>query len=178
MSHRRIDAIVLLIIAIAPARAADEPGGSITREERQQRLVFMRRTLAEFTFEIDRDPAIPLTLPDEPVLAYTNPVRSKEGSGATFFWLREGRPLAAATISIRPQGKVVREFTLLGDDPIVARRHGEVDWTPRKNGLSFTSLEGSSDPLGSAALRLAQMRRLAQRFRLRVLRQIPSRLDC
>ena len=106
MSLWRIVAIVLLIIAIAPAKAADEPGASLTREERHERLVFMRKTLAEFTFEIDRDPPLPLTLPDEPVLAYTNPVRSKEGSGATFFWLREGRPLAAATVSIRPQGKV------------------------------------------------------------------------
>ena len=106
MSQRRIDAILLLIVAIAPARAADEPEATLTREERQQRLVFMRKNLAEFTFEIDRDPPLPLTLPDEPVLAYTNPVRSKQGSGATFFLLREGRPLAAATVSIRPQGKV------------------------------------------------------------------------
>jgi hypothetical protein len=171
MSRWRIDAIVLLIIAIAPARGADEPAGSVTRDDRQQRLAFMRRTLADFTFQIDGDPPLPLTLPDAPVLAYTNPVRSREGSGATYFLAREGRPLAAATISIRPQGKVVREFTLLGDEPIVARRKGELEWTPRNNGVSFAPLEGANDPVESAALRLAQMRRLAQRFRLRVLRE-------
>ena len=38
---------------------------------------------------------------------------------------------------------------------------------------TFTPLEGAIAPVESAALRLAQMRRLAQRFRLRVLRANP-----
>ena len=162
----------VITVGVAGLGWADEPKGGLTREERQQRLAFMRKTLAEFTFEVDRDPPLPLALPEEPVLHYTNPVRSEVG-GATFFLLRQDRPMAAASISIRPMGRVFHEFTLLGDEPVVARRQGEVDWSPRKNGLSFTPIEGADAPAASAALRLAQMRRLSQRFKLRVLRANP-----
>jgi hypothetical protein len=172
MAHRLIGAIVFLSIALAPAAADDEPAASLTREERQQRLAFMRKLLAEFAFETDRDPPIALTVPEEPVLQFTNPVRSEVG-GATFFLLCQGRPMVAAAVSIRPQGRVFHEFTLLGDEPIVARRRGEVEWSPRTNGRPFVPLDGADVPAASAALRLAQMRGLAQRFRVRVLRANP-----
>jgi hypothetical protein len=159
-------------MAFAPAGAADEPAGGLKRDERQQRLAFMKKTLAEFTFETDRDPPVALTVPDEPVLQFTNPVRSEVG-GATFFLLRQGMPVVVAAMSIRPEGRVFHEFTLLGDEPIVARRAGQAEWSPRTNGRAFALLEGADAPAAPAALRLAQMRRLAQRFRLRVLRANP-----
>jgi hypothetical protein len=81
--------------------------------------------------------------------------------------------MAAATVSIRPQGRVFHEFTLLGDEPIAARRRRAVEWSPRRNGRSFAPIEDAEVPAASAALRLVQMRRLAQRFRLRVLRENP-----
>lgn len=173
MSLWRMGGVGLLIVAVAPAGAADEPEGGITRNERQDRLAFLRKTLAEFTFELDRDPPLPLTLPEGPALNYTNPVRSPTGGGATFLLLREGRPMAAASVSIRDEGSLFHEFTLLGDEPVVARRGGVAAWTPRKNGLSFSPLEGADAPADSAVLRLAQMRTLAQRFRIRVLRADP-----
>jgi hypothetical protein len=169
MSRFAIGALVFLIIAASPAKAADEPDRGLGRQER---LTFMRKTLAEFTFGVERDPASPLTLPQEPVLQFTNPVRSEVG-GATFFLLRQGRPMVAASVSIRPQGRVFHEFTLLGDEPITARRQGAVEWSPRKNGRSFVAIESAEVPAASAALRLTQMRRLAQRFRLHVLRANP-----
>jgi hypothetical protein len=165
-------AVVSLVIGFTLAGAAEEPRGRLANEERQQRLAFMRNTLAEFTFEVERDPPLPITLPEEPVLTFTNPVRSEVG-GATFFLLRQGRPVAAGAVSIRPQGRVFHEFTLLGDEPIVSRRRGAVEWSPRKNGRPFAPIEGADIPAASAALRLTQMRRLAQRFRLRVLRANP-----
>jgi hypothetical protein len=172
MSHWPMGMIVLVDIWVAPAIAADEPKGTLTRDERQQRLAFLNKTLADYVFEVDRDPPLSLTSPQEPVLAFTNPVRSEVG-GATFFLLRQRRPMAAASISIRPQGRVVHEFTLLGDEPIAARRQGKVAWSPRKNGRSFASIEGVEAPAASAALRLAQMRSLARQFRVRVLRANP-----
>jgi hypothetical protein len=173
MFQGRIAAIGLLILAVGPAGTAEEPEGGLTREERQRRLAFMRTMLAEFRFELDRDPPLPLALPEEPALHYTNPVRDAKAGGATFFLLRDGRPLAAASVSIRAEGQIFHEFTALGDEPIVARREGLVDWTPRKNGRSFSPLDGAEAPTGSAVLRLAQMRKLSQRFRLRVLRDVP-----
>jgi hypothetical protein len=91
MSHWPIGVIVLLLICLAPTIEAEEPGGNLTREAQNQRLAFMRKTLAEFTFEVNREPPSLLTLPEEPVLKFTNPVRSEVG-GATFFLLRQGRP--------------------------------------------------------------------------------------
>ncbi len=168
MSIHRAALACLLFATLRPATAVDD-----ARRARQDRLEFMKARLAEFELQSDRNPPSPIVLADEPALRWTNPVRGVNGDGATFLWLRGGRPAALATVSIRTGGKVFREFALLDDEPLRASRKGRIVWSPRKNGLPFGPLEDAPAPAGSGALRLAQMRTLARRFRVDLLKGKP-----
>ena len=178
MSIRVRERFVLLPFLLSLAAAADDPTTGEHRRENQQRLEFMKAKLSEFQLEAEREPPLPLSLSTEPVLRWTNPLRFTESDGATFFWLLGSRPVAAATISIRDQGQVFREFALLGDEPLVARRQGAVVWSPRKNGVPFGPLIDSAPPAESPALRLTQMRALARRFHVGLIKgkRIEARL--
>jgi hypothetical protein len=180
MTSRRPEWFVVLPLLLT-LRLVAAPDDTKTREpqrESERRLEFMKSKLGEFQLAADREPAAPLTLGAEPVLRWTNPLRFAESDGATFFWMLGSRPLAVATISIRDQGKVFREFALLGDEPLVARRKGVVAWSPRQNGLPFGPLADSPPPAESPALRLAQMRALARRFHVGLIKgkRIEARL--
>jgi hypothetical protein len=158
--------------------AADEPEPTEARRASQQRLAYIKARLAEFSLEAERDPPVPLVLSAEPLLRWTNPLRIVQGDGATFAWMQGNRPVAIASISIRTQGKVFHEFALLGDAPIMARRQERIVWAPRQNALPFAPLVDAPAPAPSPALRLAQMKTLARRFKVTVMkgRRIELRL--
>jgi hypothetical protein len=168
----------LVTLVVCLVAASDDPKTGDLRQMNHQRLEFMKRKLGEFQLDAQREPPVPLVLGAEPVLRWTNPLRFTESDGATFFWLLGSRPVAAATVSIRDQGKVFREFALLGDEPLVARRKGAVVWSPRRNGLPFGPLVDAPPPAESPALRLTQMRALARRFHVGLIkgRRIEARL--
>jgi hypothetical protein len=160
----------LLFLALRTVVAADDPQPDDARPENQQRLNYMKAKLGEFLLEADREPPIPLVLGAEPALRWTNPLHFGQVDGATFFWFQGTRPVAAATISLRANGRVFREFALLGDEPLLARRQERVVWSPRKNGLPFGPLVDAPPPAKSPALRLTQMRTMARRFHVGLIR--------
>jgi hypothetical protein len=172
MSLIRVGLIGLLALAIRPV-AADDPKPDEDKRARQERLDFMKAKLAAFDLRAEGAPEGTLKLADEPALRWTNPIRGVHGDGATFFWSEGARPVAVATVSIRSEGKVFREFALLGDRPIVARRRGDVVWSPRKNAIAFGPLADSPVPAKSAVQRLTQLKALARRFRVAIIKGKP-----
>jgi hypothetical protein len=162
--------IGLLALAIGPASADDPKPDDPAKQGRQQRLEFMKGKLAEFELQAEGPPMVPLKLADEPSLRWTNPIRGVHGDGSRFFWLDGSRPVAVATVSIRSEGKVFREFALLGDRPIAASRGGKVVWSPRKNSIPFGPLADAPDPSKTPNQRLTQLKELARRFRVSIIK--------
>ena len=156
MPMLRITLIGLLALAIQPVSADDPKPDDAIKQGRQLRLDFMKAKLAEFTLEAEGPPMVPLKLADEPSLRWTNPIRGVDGDGATFFWSDGSRPVAVATVSIRSEGKVFREFALLGDRPIAANRGGRSVWSPRKNSIPFGPIADAPDPSKTPNQRLTQ----------------------
>ena len=166
--------IALLVLTIGPVVADDpKPDEAAVKLARQHRLSYMKGKLTAFELRTDEASPATLTLAEEPALRWTNPMRGVHGDGATFFWSEGGRPVAVATVSIRAEGKTFREFALLGDRPIVARREGRAVWTPRKNAIPFEALAEAPEPARSPALRLSQMKAQARRFRVSILKGKP-----
>ena len=143
--RHRLGLIGLLTLVPGPV-GADDPPSEAARVERRDRLDFMKAKLGDSSLVAVGPPPAPLTLAEEPALRWTNPVRGVDGDGATFFWTEGDRPVAVATISIRAGGKVFREFALIGDRPIEARRGGNVVWSPRRNALPFAPLDDAPIP--------------------------------
>jgi hypothetical protein len=128
--------------------------------------VFMRQEVDHYTVGAAPNLETRLPVTSQPVLRYSNPVRNFFSDGAVFLWLDKERPLAAAVISIRGRGNVVREFAALADRALECRRAGKVVWAPPGAGLADQPLNDAPRPDSSDKRRLRQMRDIARQFRV------------
>ncbi len=158
---------VCVLFAIACSNLCADDG----ENRKQRRLEFIRTTLTRLEVETTDDNARSLTLSAEPVLSYTNPVRSATGSGATFFVLDGVRPIAAVSASIRDGGKAFREMTLLNDTPLEATREDRLVWQPLALAKPWEPVPNAKQPAKNEALRLIQMRRIVRRFEMSLVRE-------
>ncbi|MBC8350581.1 MAG: hypothetical protein H8E66_01255 [Planctomycetes bacterium] len=161
----RVELVFIFILVACSVVRAEE-----AETNKQQRLDFIRTTLARFEVETVDDTAKQLTLSVEPALWYTNPVRSATGTGATFFWLDGVRPVAAVSASIRDSGRVFRETSLLQDVPLRATRDGKLVWSPKRIAKPWAILPDAPQPGKNDPQRLIQMRAIVRRFEARLLK--------
>jgi hypothetical protein len=169
LSRLRLSAaLVLWLAALASCAAAqDTPSAAEATpvRDRDARLEFLRQRADQFTVSRRGEHAAPLTRLEEPLLRYSNPVRAIDLSdGALFLWHDGVRPAAILSLSIRSQGSVYRELSVLCDQPLDCARDEAVLWSPAVGGFAWQSLTGAPAPAGSAARRLTQLRGLARRF--------------
>ncbi|MGH7130311.1 MAG: hypothetical protein ACREIV_17205, partial [Planctomycetaceae bacterium] len=175
----------MLIVSLAAARAEDEP-----KEDWQP---YFRELAASYRIVPESTPQRPLTLLEPPVLRWSQPVRGGD-DGALYVWLKDGEPAVVGTMFCWPHRDgyrvVVNEFHSLLAEPLTAFRGEAEAWSPREKGIEWKSFDDAPPPAKTAALRLVQMRRLADRFRgenlddstgqtwkLRLLRQPLYRFD-
>lgn len=162
--------IVLLSAADATAQApaAQRPPEPADEPARRERLDFMKQKSAEFRLFRETDLEDPLSTTAEPVLRFSNPVRNSFSDGTIFLWLDGKRPAAAASLSIRGNAGFFREFSSLSPDGLRCRLREAEIWSPRAGSVKAQVLQNAPTPAASAALRQAQMRRLAARFVVRM----------
>ncbi|MCC9603241.1 hypothetical protein LOC67_22050 [Stieleria sp. JC731] len=141
--------------------AAEPPS---MKESDDARLEFMQQSGA--AYEVKDASGDPIKFIERPVLRWTNPV-SGVHDGGLFFWAnREGRPVAAAQVFLIPKSERLwlHEFQSLGTAPMTFSHNGRKAWTPNKPGIEFKPIANDVAPRASTAMRLLQMRRIAQRF--------------
>jgi hypothetical protein len=112
-----------------------------------------------------------LTMLDQPLLFYTNPVRTNDQHGAIFLWTESGRPAVIGSIwsAMNRQNLDSRFVThewhsLVADSNVSATRDGKRLWTPGESGVVWETLAGAPPPAIQRPARLLQMRSLARRF--------------
>jgi hypothetical protein len=151
-----------VVFGSAIAAVAQEPPAE-SPEFRQQWLELRQ---AEFeAYEIEQQAEKPRKLAIEPrsILNWSNAERGA-ALGAAFLWTEEGRPQLIACAFGR--GKLLRhEFHSLSTDELVARRDGE-ELHRFAPGIEWQELKDAPPPAKQRALRLTQMRRQAERFRV------------
>ena len=152
-----------LLLGQAPAVA----DGRNTPDER---LASMRDAMKGYEVAREGDNPGPIRLRDEPSFR----VGRQKGNlidGAIFLWLGEAdRPEAAMEAFMlkepdAPDGKWIHEFTSLSTAPLTANREGKSRWHPAEPGLKFRPMPGAPAPAATPALRLRQIRAIAEEFR-------------
>jgi hypothetical protein len=157
--------LVALIVPsafLASGRAQD----TARQDDKQLAQQWFDERKADFQeYDFQREAARPAKLTMEPrsLLNWSNPERGS-GYGALFLWTDEGRPQMIAC-AFEWGGSLKHEFHSLSTDPISGQRGGNPVHRFAA-GLEFKSLPGAPQPAGQRALRLTQMRRLAERFRV------------
>lgn len=142
----------------------DEPG---SHEQLPQTFV---RAAREYVI-LKEGSKTPLTLHETPLLKWSNPVRTKE-QGVVFVWLDDGVPTVIGTLFtfvVQDEIRTKHELHSLADGPLSARFRGRDAWTPKEAGLKWNEFADLGRPAKSQGLRLAQMRRIAGRFDVRLI---------
>jgi len=120
---------------------------------------------AQYRFHRGEQRPIDLSMEPHSLLNWSNPERGA-GTGGLYLWTDGGNP-AMIACAFEFAGTLKHEFHSLSTEPVVAERGGSVvhRFGP---GVEWKPLSGSPQPSEQRPLRLAQMRRLAERFRVRV----------
>lgn len=143
----------------------DAPAANDSETAKKERLAFMREVFATYALSAPGAGERPFTRSEEPLVRYSNPVRNAFSDAAVFLWLDGTRPRAAASISIRGNRNVGREFSSLSGEPLECQGEAGERWAPKSAGLAEQTQSDAPTPDVSDKLRLVQMRRLARRFR-------------
>ncbi len=134
------------------------------------RLEFMRDTVRQIEIKpTDPDDKRDLTVKLQPLLRYSDPARKSADSAVWRVGLK-GRPVAILTSEVYgPYDggyRAINEFVAI-DEPHLTMRSGPFTWTPPPKKLEFQEFKGEERPADKPQLRLAQFRRLANRFSTR-----------
>ena len=118
-------------------------------------------------YELTREAAqpAPLTMESGSVLNWSNPERGT-GQGPLYIWTDRGRPQMLAC-AFEWKGILKHEFHSLSTDAIAAERGGKKIHR-FGSGIEWQPLAGAPKPAMQRALRLTQLRRQAERFRVTV----------
>ena len=134
--------------------------------EAAARLEAMKATVAAYDVRAADDRGTAFSLRPDPALRFANPVGDTL-DGALFLWLGAGgRPMAAAQVTARRDGKWFHELTSLSAAPLVAESAGATAWRPARGGVEFRAVPGAPAPAATAEARSRQVRELARGFAL------------
>lgn len=169
--------VTLMMTAFLTAEPAD------SAEAFQEWLKFYGKAAAEYVIEADDGTGTfrTLTLQPAPVLQYTNPERGFQQHGAFYVWTWQGRPLCIGSIwsTIPSDDKehrwVANELHSLVAGPLRSQhpprtgKRGPVpQWVTEQPGITWMDSKPSEKPAEKPALRLIQMRRIAETFTARI----------
>jgi hypothetical protein len=125
------------------------------------------RQAGEFSIAVEGESTNAVRI-DQPLLTYTNPVRTGSQHGAVWVWTSGGRPACLGSIwssddRLDPAlRRIHHECHSLATRSLVCEWNGRTMWTSGAPGLAWLKLEGAEPPSSNAAVRLAQMRHIAQ----------------
>jgi hypothetical protein len=166
----------LLFVLAAGVASGDEEA-----EARAAHWARMKAVAAEFSLLADADrPDSRIVLPDQPVLRYADNTRRTHESG---LWAmgEKGRPSAVLVIEYYSDEKHgtrwLYEIASLSSKRIAAQRGDDWKWAARQPGLALTPLPGADLPAARPAQRLAQMKKLRDRFTAHERANIEGRIE-
>lgn len=156
----------VVLIAVALAEEPPKADGKDARPEedplRKPRVQFLKDVAKHFEVRVGDDAVESKLLPNS-VLVWNNPVSgTKVGILAVF--ARNGRPDVMAQFSFNAPMSVINEFHNFCGDKLVMKRGGNEMWMPAETATKWQTLNTTEKPAATPALRLVQMRRLAEKF--------------
>ena len=161
---------LLFSSAAAGLSSAEDPPAEVPKLNYTEWLAQRKREFESYRMELEGLKPTALTMEPRSLLNFSNAERGTF-AGAAFLWTHAGRPEMIACAYGRGQW-LRHEFHSLSGEPIVAERAGSRVHR-FKPGLQWHDLPDAPEPVASRPLRLAQMRRQAERFRVTIVVQRP-----
>ena len=143
--------------------AADDEKILSEKDKAERRMEFMTKALARYEVVYPGQPAQVARLHEKPLLRWTNPVTVvKDGTLVVF--TRGGRPDVVCEFQLHNEQVSGIEFSAIRFEGMELKRGGQTVFSADHGWFKFQDLADAPKPAERAAQRLAQMRKLAERF--------------
>ncbi len=154
--------VTICLLAAIVAQDATDP---LTAEQsqRQLRLDHMRATTTDYEFQLGDDEPISLTLAEQPIFRWNDPVIDVV-DGVLYVVTNRQRPAAVLSVWMRSSGLTHNQYQLLTDQLLVAARKKEKVWHPAVGRIIWQPVAEAPQPADIASKRLVQMRAIARQF--------------
>ena len=157
----------LCLLPMQISLSADDSDSDREIRLAKERMDLMQSQALGFRFTAP-EPDFPQSLSPEPLFRYDDHTRGYI-DGTVWRLGNEGRPLAIVTAELHPKysgvgPRVVYDFLSLTPVPFTARSSSLV-WTPPGSAVEMQLFPKAPTPAATPPLRMAQMRRLAERMR-------------
>lgn len=162
---RNLAVQLVVLLGAAATSLSQEPLPDAAKESGKEWLADRSLEFEAYRFTHERPQGKALAMESRSLLNWSNAERATQ-FGALFLWTHNGRPEIIACAFGRGQW-LRHEFHSLSDEPIIAERTGNRVHRFRP-GVEWRDLAKSPEAAESRPLRLAQMRRQAERFRAAV----------
>jgi hypothetical protein len=142
-----------------PAAKADN------KAEADEARAIAKMLAGEYVLELDKASKVKLRLEPEPVMRWQLTLDRRFYSD-TYVWTHEGRPevIVSVTQVHGPRRAMETEIHSLSTGRPLMSHNGKVIWEPERAGVELKLLPDAPKPGETAAVRLAQMRKLAARY--------------
>src|SRR5262249_47739687 len=156
-----------LVLIVSPLLSGEEPEqpGDKQRAEHLARMQDLAASIRVLADPRRTDSAVKLV--DRPVLRYADNTRQTLES-AMWIWSDGGRPSAILALEYHPKSppgpRWLYEIASLSTQKIAVERGDDLRWTAKEPGLVFTRLDDADPVADKAGRRLAQMKKLRDRF--------------
>ncbi|MCO8122312.1 hypothetical protein NHH03_11225 [Stieleria sp. TO1_6] len=151
--------LLLMLLALLPCWSAAQEA---EKEQTAQAIRLAKIEAGLLKIQLDSKP---LTLVEEPVLRWSNPI-SGQIFGDVYVWTLDGRPEAIASIYkwFSPHTHLGTELQSLSESGLQMTREGVTAWDTGP-GMEMKPLTEVSDPHAQAFQRTRQMRSIAEQFK-------------
>ena len=151
--------LALCMHVVLPLRKDDAPEDAQVRADR---LKNMKQQAAAYQLVLAGG-KMELTLHDEPVLRFSNPV-SGVPDGVVAMWKDGKRPAVFAQVFQTKDGLWVHECQSIAAAGLTMKKGDTLFWEPKEAAEGFRRLDDADAPAASTARRLGQMKRIAGKF--------------
>lgn len=160
--------VLSLLILGSSTFASDESATELKQNSKDRLLALHLKEAREYSIYRDSENKQKLTLLEDPVYLWTNPLRTQGQSGAVFLWTYRGRPEVLGTFFSHPgmenQRWVHHELHSLSRSVIHPQRKAANQWQPRA-GIHFRPVPDAPQPADLSRVRRLQLRNLSRKFR-------------
>lgn len=158
----RFAALLLVPFLLNYAAGRDEPARPEDADQKE-RLQTMKRQAADYELTLETKPPVRLTLHDDPLLRFSNPVGGVL-DGIVVMWKEGKRPAVFAQIFRVKDGLWIHECQSLAPEGLSMRTGEATPWHPDEAAQKFTTLPDAPRAAKGALQRLVQMKAQAARF--------------
>jgi hypothetical protein len=139
-------------------------------QNQEARLEALTKTAASYRLLVDGER--PAELIEKPAIRWSKPAGEIEDA-ALFFWMCDGRPVAAGSFLWQKRVGFYHEFQSLIPGSIRGERGGHSVWATAEPGIRFAPVPDAPIPAESSNRRLIQMRAMAESFRAEAVKEPP-----